>query len=404
MNKSVKRALLIFLLIALISTISYCSAPFDTETARSVSLRQSVTGSGFILRKETPVTNKSGGVFEYSVKDGDRVSRGSSVGVVISGNLSASLASELAQITARIEEIKEADNIASIYSSDEARIFSAMRDLTSSIRSSAYSENYVAATESATQLGTLLEKKYSAENKSSADQLLVSLEERKFVLEQQLGGIREEIYAPASGYFYTALDGLEDYGSNEKKTASLTPLQINEFSQTLKDYQKGSAVAKITDTYVWYLAATVPAEDADSLTPGVSVRISVDEAPPVSATVLAVNKDATGEAAIIISSNKNVVGIYEKRTAEFEIYINEYSGLYVPSAAIRVTDGVTGVYTINNNKNVTFKCVDILYQDDDYYIVNSKYSPPADIPFKPLMLYDNILVNPEATNIDDSSK
>lgn len=403
MNKPLKIVLLVIILATLISTISYCSAPYDTETAHSITVRQSVTGSGFILRTETPVENVTNGVFESNVKDGERVSKGSSVGVVISGNLNDKLAGELADVTKRIEEIKESDSIANIYSSDEARVFSAMKDLTSSIRSSAYVENYAIAAESTTTLNTLLQKKYSAENNSRADQLLVSLEEQKYTLEQQLGGIREEILAPASGYFYTTLDGLEKVG-NEAKISSLSPVEINEFSQIMKDYKKDSSVAKVTDTYVWYLAAAIPQAEASQLKAGSSVRISIDESPLVNATVLAVNTDATGEAAIIIKCNRNIVGIYEKRTAEFEICINEYQGLYVPAAAIRVVNGVTGVYTINSNKSVSFKCTDILYQADEYYIVKSSYTPPEDIKFKPLKLYDDILVNPEATNIDESSE
>lgn len=399
MNKSLKTVLLIILLIALISTISYCSAPFDTETAHSITVRQSVTGSGFILRTETPVANSTNGVFESSVKDGERVFKGSSVGVIISGNLNEKLSAELAQVTKRIEEIKEADSISDIYSSDEARVFSAMKDLTGLIRDNAYNNDYAAAAENATSLNSVLQKKHTTEGKSSADQLLVSLEEQKYNLEQQLGGIREVVLSPASGYFSTTLDGLENMG-NEGKLASLMPVDINEFSKLMENYKKGNAVAKVTDTYVWYLAASIPAEEVSELKVGSSVRISIDESPLVDATVLAVNIDDTGEAAVIIKSNKNIVGIFEKRTAEFEICINEYSGLYVPAAAIRVLDGVTGVYTIKSNKSVDFKCVDILYQSEEYYIVKGNYTPPETIKFQPLKLYDDILVNPEATNID----
>ncbi|MBQ2889447.1 MAG: hypothetical protein IJE41_03240 [Clostridia bacterium] len=396
MHKVLKTGLIILLLALLLSSFSYCSAPFDTQTAHVVNVKKAVTGSGFLLRKETLVKGNTNGVFETVAKDGTRVSRGSSVGVIISGNLDKALSEKLEEVSRRIEEIKQSGSIFDIYSSDEARIFSAMKDITSTIRQKVSEEDFISARESTLSLSALVQKKNSAENMTSADKLLVSLEEEKYNLEQQLGGIREEVLAPASGYFYTTLDGLEGKG-NEKDIAALSASDINNFSQILKDFDpKSSANAKISDTYVWYLAATVPLEDAQLFSKGQEVSVSIDESPAVKAKILAVNTDASGEAALILKCDRNIVGIYEKRTAEFEICIEEYSGLYIPSAAVRVVDDIPGVYVMTKNKSVAFKCIDILLSEDNYYVAKNKYEPPEGSPYGPLKVYDNILVNPEA--------
>ncbi len=396
MHKVLKTGLIILILALLLSSLSYCSAPFDTQTAHVVNVKKAVTGSGFLLRKETLVQGNTNGVFETIAKDGTRVSRGSSVGVIISGNLDKALSEKLEEVSRRIEEIKQSGSIFDIYSSDEARIFSAMKDITSTIRQKVSEEDFISARESTLSLSALVQKKNSAENMTSADKLLVSLEEEKYNLEQQLGGIREEVLAPASGYFYTTLDGLEGKG-NEKDIATLSASDINNFSQILKDFDpKSSANAKITDTYSWYLAAAVPLEDAQLFSNGQEVSVSIDESPAVKAKILAVNTDASGEAALILKCDRNIVGIYEKRTAEFEICIEEYSGLYIPSAAVRVVDDIPGVYVMTKNKSVAFKCIDILLSEDNYYIAKNKYEPPEGSPYGPLKVYDNILVNPEA--------
>ena len=212
MHKVLKTGLIILLLALLLSTLSYCSAPFDTQTAHVVNVKKAITGSGFLLRKETLVKGNTNGVFETVAKDGTRVSRGTAVGVIISGNLDKALSEKLEEVSRRIEEIKQSGSIFDIYSSDEARIFSAMKDLTSTIRQRVSEEDFISARESTLSLSALIQKKNSAENMTSADKLLVSLEEEKYNLEQQLGGIREEVLAPASGYFYTTLDGLEGTG------------------------------------------------------------------------------------------------------------------------------------------------------------------------------------------------
>ncbi len=396
MHKVLKTGLIILLLALLLSTLSYCSAPFDTQTAQVVNVKKAITGSGFLLRKETLVKGNTNGVFETVAKNGTRVSRGTAVGVIISGNLDKALSQKLEEVSRRIEEIKQSGSIFDIYSSDEARIFSAMKDITSTIRQKVSEEDLISARESTLSLSALVQKKNSAENMTSADKLLVSLEEEKYNLEQQLGGIREEVLAPASGYFYTTLDGLEGKG-NEKDIAALSSSDINNFSQILKDFDPESgANAKICDTYVWYLAASVPLEEARLFSQGQQVSVSIDESPAVKAKVLAVNTDLSGEAALILKCDRNIVGIYEKRTAEFEICIEEYSGLYIPSAAVRVVDDITGVYVMTKNKSVTFKCIDIILSEDNYYIAKNKYEPPEGSPYEPLKVYDNILVNPEA--------
>lgn len=395
MNKALRTVLLIVLLSAFISTISYCSAPYDTETAHTINIRKTISGEGLILRNETRVAQAIHGVFEPGVKDGVRVARGSAVGVAISGNLSQSLIQELEAVTKRIAEIKESDNFADIYDSDEARIFSALKNLSQAIRSDVLREDFASAAGNTLQLSTLLEKKYSAENKGAAAELLVSLEEEKYNLEQQLGGIREEVKAPASGYFYKALDGLET-AANEKELLKLTPVKLGDMEKELNSYTpSGEYVGKIIDTYCWYLAAVIPASEAQYIKAGDTVSLSVDEGSSVKAAVMTVNVDESDRAAIVIKCNRDVSGIYEKRAVEFEICYEEYSGLYVPAAAIRVVDDVTGVYVINENESVTFRCVDIILHEEDYYIVRSKYTPPASSPYEALRVYDNILVNPE---------
>lgn len=403
MNKVLKTSLIIIIILALFSSVSYFSAPFDTESAQLVNIKKSITGSGFILRKETIVKPRTNGVFEAVAKDGVRVSLGSGVGVVISGNLSEELSKKLEDVTRRIEEIKQSGSVSDIYSSDEARIFSAMKDMTSSVRERVSEEDFISAAENTLQLSSLIKKKAEGEV-TSQDRLLVLLEEEKYTLEQQLGGIREEVPAPASGFFYTSLDGLESFG-NEKDIAKLKSTDINGFSKILEEYvpEKNEA-AKIIDTYAWYLAASLPREEAQKLKIGSTVKISLDESPFVSATILAVNEDSTGEAGVIIKSDRNIVGMHEKRTAEFEICLEEYSGLYVPSAAIRVLDGVTGVYVMNRTNSFQFKCVSILLKENDYYIVKNNFQPPEDSPYKALKIYDNILVNPEAVRIDLSEE
>ncbi len=398
MNKKIKIILLVAVITALISTISYCSAPYDTETAQLKEMSKIVIGSGYILRNETVVKNDITGVFEPLVKDGVRVSKGSTVGTIISGNLDEELASRLEEVTARIEKIRQSASFADIYASDEIRIYSVLKDMAQGIRGSTDMRDYASAEEYVSQLNSIIGK--SGDNDATArDKLLVSLEDEKYTLEQQLGGIRTNALSPAAGVFYTTLDGLEGIGDNEADVSKLSCVDIDGFSEDLSSYKgDDKAVAKICDTYTWYLAANISKQDAEGIDVGNDVQISIDEQPFVKASIIALNEDGADRVAIVIKSTVDVKSITEKRTVEFEIKKEQYSGIYVPSAAIRVVDDVTGVYIINQNGTVNFRVVNIIANFDDYYIVQNKYTPPADCQYQALKVYDNVLVNPESVS------
>ena len=403
MSKGLKYFMLILLIITVISTASYCSAPYDTETAHLITVKNTISGGGYILRGETVIETASSGIFEPGVQNGTRVSKGSSVGVLTTGNLDKDLAKKLEEVTERINEIKQSESIADLYASDEARIFAAMRTLTADIRKNIRTGDFADATENTAQLEILVEKKYSVENGSASDQLLVELEAEKYNLEQEISGERKEISAPQSGYFHTTLDGLENK-VNMNEVHLVSNSDIKGFESALKNYSRPSDHAgKIVDSYEWYLVATIPNDELKEIKAGQAVTLSVDEAEFVNAQIIAINPDSTEYSAVVIKSDRALPGIYEKRTAQFEICIAEHTGLYVPAAAIRVQNDFIGVYVMNRTNETVFKCVKILMKETDYYIVQPDYEPPEDCPFEPLKIYDNILVNPEVSDIDSKS-
>lgn len=395
MNRTVKIILAAAALTAVLSTFLYFRYPYDTLTAEMAEVHKTVTGSGFILRGETVVENESTGVFEPLVKDGTRVARGSTVGTVISGDLDEKLAEQLEDVTGRIDDIKRSESIADLYASDDARIYSVVKELAADIRAAAEKSDYSAAQDCKNRLSIIAEKSAASKTGGARDELLLSLQKEQYELETRLGGVRDEIAAPAAGFFYSSLDGLEYYG-NADVVGTLKAEDIDGFSEIMKEFKPDSGqLAKIEDSYAWYLAATVKQSEAVDISQGDAVMLSIDEQAAVSATVLAKNEE-NGTCALIIKSTRSVQGITDKRTCEFEIETKAFRGLRVPAEAIRVKGDVTGVYVVSENKAVSFKCVDMLCRDGDFYVVKNKYTPPEGSKFQALKIYDKILVNPEA--------
>ena len=55
------------------------------------------------------------------------------------------------------------------------------------------------------------------------------------------------------------------------------------------------------------------------------------------------------------------------RTEDVEIVINETDGIRINKSAVRVVDGVQGVYVLTGNI-VRFKKLDVIYTGDDYVV------------------------------------
>ena len=83
--------------------------------------------------------------------------------------------------------------------------------------------------------------------------------------------------APAAGFFYSSLDGLEYYG-NADVVGTLKAEDIDGFSEIMKEFKPDSGqLAKIEDSYAWYLAATVKQSEAVDISQGDAVMLSIDD-------------------------------------------------------------------------------------------------------------------------------
>ncbi|MBR4979522.1 MAG: hypothetical protein IKX77_03120, partial [Clostridia bacterium] len=95
-------------------------------------------------------------------------------------------------------------------------------------------------------------------------------------------------------------------------------------------------------------------------------------------------------------------GFSYKRKQKIQIINNRITGFAIPKEALRIVDGVTGVYILDGDI-VRFRMVNILTTDEDYYIgdmnnpyLSEDYNPSESAEdkklYKYLSLYDNIII------------
>lgn len=112
----------------------------------------------------------------------------------------------------------------------------------------------------------------------------------------------------------------------------------------------------------------------------------------INATVYYRGPINTDETVLILSSKIMDSDIARLRTEDVEIVINETDGIRVNKSAVRVINGVQGVYVLTGNI-VRFKKLDIIYTGEDYVIskmIKEDIYDENKVPY--LKIYDAVIL------------
>lgn len=78
-----------------------------------------------------------------------------------------------------------------------------------------------------------------------------------------------------------------------------------------------------------------------------------------------------GRAAVVLSSTRFLSQVTLLRRQTVDLVFSSRSGIRVPARAVRMEDGVTGVY-VQVGVKAEFKPVEVLEQGEDYYLVQPR--------------------------------
>ncbi len=356
----------------------------ETQIAYEYTTQIKTTGPAVIFRDEVTYPLNYSGSLLFTVNDGDKVGSGSVLAKVYQNDDDVKNATTVDNLN---EEIELLDGIRLPSLSGVTSIESINRQLYSEIinmNNSSKNSVFIDTDYYYNNLITLLYQKSISVNQNSnyLDGLIADLEGQRDSLNASISP-PSNITADSGGYFVSFTDGLEDVLTIESGFA-LTPSQINDMAN--QEQIKNTKDYKLAVSYENYFAVLVTAEQAEIFEGRNSVTISYNEllVDGMNADIIEINY-YDEEAVIILKTINTSESIFTNRTVNVEIYRNEISGLRVPISALRIIDGVYGVFIVENNK-LAFKEVDIIYEDDSYFISRvqdeSKY----------LLLFDEVVV------------
>ena len=221
---------------------------------------------------------------------------------------------------------------------------------------------------------------------------IASLKSEIASLTAKVGSV-DYLKADDTGYYVSSADGYEN-------TLSFSNIK-NLSSDKIKAALSASPAAvpantkgKLIHGYTWYFVGIVNKSDATRLNDGDSVTLRCDNMSrdSINASVYYRGPINTDETVLILSSKIMDSDIARLRTEDVEIVINETDGIRVNKSAVRVINGVQGVYVLTGNI-VRFKKLDIIYTGEDYVIskmIKEDVYDENKVPY--LKIYDAVIL------------
>lgn len=402
-NKTLLLLVILLMAAIVVSLYIYASnsaAGTSTETVMIGTAEDKTAVFGYIIRDEQVVYAPETGVISFRADEGKRVSKGSSVAVVYSGDVSDDVKSELSSIHQRINEIEGSSVEKNLYAGDTMGGTSQIENDIDMIASAVYSGNVSSVTQYKDDIIRIIRKDTGEE--AATQTTLEKLQAQKQELEGSISGRATGIYAPRAGIMCSQIDGCEEY-FNIANLDAITPAYLNEAPKSITEMsetvEKDTACLKLIDNYKWYFTAVVTEKWAEDLKTGnsVSLRFTDISDDTLDGTIYSISEAEGGKVALVIESTGIFSGMYTARMLNAEIIRKTYNGFKVSKDAVHIDEDGTYYVYISSEGAVRRREVNILYSDEAYVIIKEDNSANNN-----LLLYDEVIVSGDGIKEGDS--
>ncbi len=358
----------------------YLLDPLTTTVAYPYQSDETITVSGYLVREEEVLPSYDGLLY-ISRDEGERVSAGGSVAVVYHSEEALADAQELKQLRQQLEQLEYAQSVAS-GSQEVLQLDSSISEEIFALKSAMETGRYTAAEDAAETLETyILKREYTYSGESDVESQLESLSSQIRTLSATARQGSTSVTVSQGGYYSSLVDGYEAVLTPDM-LEELTPSQLKAIAP---DASLTSNVGKIIYGSRWYYVAVLSEQDAAQLWEGeeVSLRFVSGLEQDVPMTVDRISTAENGQQLVVLSADRYISVTTLLRDQSAQIILSSYSGIRVPKTAVRVWDttmeneegeeesvSLTGVYC-RVGTMARFKPVEILYQGEDYYLVQA---------------------------------
>ncbi|MBR2476547.1 MAG: HlyD family efflux transporter periplasmic adaptor subunit [Clostridia bacterium] len=391
--------ILIFCLIVfqLWNIIIFFNPPIKTEMVLYDTLSNSAEYDGIIIRDESVLIADSTGVLDSVAAENTVVKKGKHVASLYTGQADPEIQEKLRQINARIAELTGAQGNNLVFENDQAKIEGNISTRVTDMIVSVNDKDLRHVRDLKNDFNVLINKKNMVSTDGgSVVAILDGLEAEKARYEAALSSSRKNLYAPKAGIYSTVIDGFEQVlNSNAMKSMTVDSFDTLYDTEPTVTMEAGQPICKIVDNVEWHVAIKLDSGKASEMYIGQKVYVKIgSSAEEHSATVSYISPVSGDKCIIGVTSTEYSEEALRSRKTKVTLVTNKYSGIKIPVKALRVNNGIQGVYTVTEGL-MKFKKVEILYKDANYAVVRADITENGY-----LLLYDEVVI--DAKNVGEN--
>jgi len=369
----------------------------ETTPAILATKSNSLLLDAYVMRDETLIYAKNKGGVNYLYEDGERVGVGAAVAKIYSGLGAEEASNRILEIDKKINILENSSIAEDATKIDTNVIDNKISELLFIIRDKIEDGDIEYALYKRDELITYMNKRQIlTQNISNYNDQITVLKAERNKLSQQLVNFEGDVIVPNAGFFYSSADGYEEVFDVSK----ISRLTIDEYHKMVDsepyDLSNSTAVGKIVNSNEWYILSEINTDQVKRFTEGNSYDIKFPYNSDVSVKMRLekiIKENDDDRVVLVFKTNVMPSGFNYLRKQNIQIIEESNTGYKVPSNAVRVVDGVMGVYVLSGNK-VAFKEIEVLVEQDGYFIVKEQPSYVDDKDYKKkLGLYDMIIVS-----------
>ncbi len=361
------------ILYAIIQLISGLTTDVSYEYASEQKIETALEKNAYIIRNESIVYTDKSGVLSYSVRESEKIGVDDLIASVYASQNGINLQNQINEIEKKIEILSDSSidtgYLTSNISKIDERIFESLVETRSAMENndltliSSYKEEL---------LIDINKRQLVTAGKADFSDQINDLQAEKDKLTSSLQNPLSTVYAEKPGYFSTLLDGYETV---------FTPERIKNMS--LADYDKlvseekasytDSAIGKLVTDFDWHSICEVTTKEAEKLVVGNTYPISFlySSGRQIDAVLQRKISQTDSTRVILIFHIQEVPSDFDyTRYQPVKIITESKNGVSFPSSALRMVDGVQGVYIVAGNV-IDFKKVDIISSTESRYLSRS---------------------------------
>lgn len=375
-------AIVSVLIIAYIGYHIYISfnANIETIPCEVVTRYDTTRLNAYIVRNENILYSSTPGDVSYLYNDGDKVGANVAVANIYGTVKDSGIRKQIMDIDEKISILESSNMSSGITASDLSAIDNQINNIYYSIRTHVESGDIEYALRTRNEMLVLLNKrKIIVQNVTDYNDKIAALEQKKANLTSSLSAVTETVKTNSSGYFYSTLDGYENIFKTDI-IEDITLSSFNELITSAPSTESSLEIGKIVEGFKWYIMCVVNQENLRYFVEGHNYSVVFPYSGDTEITMTLEKTDApSGEenALLVLSTNNIPKDFNYLRMQTVEIVQQNYTGFHIPISAIRISDGVQGVYILEGEV-VRFRKIDILFESDGYCIVSEKPSNDED--------------------------